>query len=294
MRSLGITMVEATVEPDAASASRQEDIARGELGETAESTQQSLSELRLLIANEVCLDCPTDDKFLLKFLRAAKHRVQEAFERIQKYFSARQRWPELFDDLSPSTVNYETVVAQNRLVMVSKKSDPEGRTVALIKMGSWNSGICPLTEFMRACIVLAEWCLLNEEAQLHGIVGVIDLKGLQLSHMVHYTPSVVRMAAHISQDCIPARLKAFYVINHPYLFNVLFAAVKPFLKLKIVQRVHLIGNNLEKMHDILPADVIPNEFGGTLENFDCVSQEEDLSSSTGYFESMCRFGYKNH
>ncbi|XP_077559974.1 alpha-tocopherol transfer protein-like isoform X2 [Haemaphysalis longicornis] len=249
-------MVEAIVEPDAASASRQEDIARGELGETAESTQQSLSELRLLIANEVCLDCPTDDKFLLKFLRAAKHRVQEAFERIQKYFSARQRWPELFDDLSPSTVNYETVVAQNRLVMVSKKSDPEGRTVALIKMGSWNSGICPLTEFMRACIVLAEWCLLNEEAQLHGIVGVIDLKGLQLSHMVHYTPSVVRMAAHISQ-------------------------------------VHLIGNNLEKMHDILPADVIPNEFGGTLENFDCVSQEEDLSSSTGYFESMCRFGYKN-
>lgn len=287
-------MVAETVEPvKVSSVSYEEDMATGETEETVESMQRSLSELRLLVENEVSLDCPTDDKFLLKFLRAAKYRVKEAFERILRYFSARQRWPELFDDLSPSTVNYGTVVTQNRLVMVSKQRDPQGRTVALIKMGSWNSGICPLTDFMRACIVLAEWSLLNEEAQLRGVVGVIDLKGLQLSHMAHYTPFVVKMAAHIGQDCIPARLKAFYVINHPYLFNVLFAAVKPFLKLKIVQRVHFMGHDLQKMHGILPPDVIPAEFGGTFENFDCVGQEEDLGSSKGYFESMCRSGYKN-
>lgn len=286
-------MIEATVEPVmVSSTSCQGNSAPGELRETVEATQRSLSELRLLLANEVTLDCPTDDKFLLKFLRAAKYRVDDAFQRIQKYFRARQRWPEVFSDLSPSTVNYETVVAQHRLVIVSKQVDPKGRIVGLTRMGSWNSAICPLTEFFRACIVLAEWSLLNEEAQVRGVVGVIDLKGLELSHIAHYTPSVIRMAAHIGQHCIPARVKAFYVINHSSLFNVLFATLKPFLKPKIVQRVHLLGHDLHKMHGVLPPEVIPVEFGGTFENFDCVRQEKELCSSNGYFESMCRYGYK--
>ncbi|KAH9374176.1 hypothetical protein HPB48_002359 [Haemaphysalis longicornis] len=440
--------MEATVEKVmVSSTSCQENSAPGELRETAEATQRSLSELRLLLANEVTLDCPTDDKFLLKFLRAASI-VRRTHSREYRSISAQGRdGRKVFSDLSPSTVNYETVVAQHRLVIVSKQVDPKGRIVGLTRMGSWNSAICPLTEFFRACIVLAEWSLLNEEAQLRGVVGVIDLKGLELSHiatlhtqrvrmaahigqvtthssdarldcpvddeflvkflrgrkyqvekafktiqkyfrvrktsvdlfkdllptavplrailvdnrlmmlskgrdclgrpvalikmgswhrsicslddlyraalimaewalldeetqirgvvgvcdlkglrahhLAHFTPLSLKKIAHIVQDCYPARVKAIYVINNPPLCELLYAAVKPFLKSKIVQRISFIGHDLKKLHGILPPDVIPVESGGTHEEFDCYSQEKDVRAAQDYFEYIARYGFRD-
>lgn len=267
-------------------------VARTELGETPEVKERCLALLRELIAGDEQLHCPADDSFLVKFLRARKYCVEKTFQIIRNYFRLRQRPDGLSADLSPYTVPYHKVIVENRLILVSKLRDPQGRAVAMLKLGAWNSSICSVTELVRAVLVLAEWTLQNEEFQIRGVVCVADLKGLQLSHMAHFTPLLLKKVAHITQDCCPARIKAVYVINNPSLCELLYAMLKPFLKSKLAQRFHFMGYDLNKLHGILPPDCIPAEFGGTHEDFDYKSQESDVKSTNDYFERVSRWGYR--
>ncbi|XP_070391612.1 alpha-tocopherol transfer protein-like [Dermacentor albipictus] len=267
-------------------------VAKVELGETAEVKVRCLSRLRELIAGDKPLLCPTDDKFLVKFLRARKYSEEAAFKNIQKYFRVKQTSGDFFKNLSPYTVPLGAVLPDHRLMMVSKRKDPEGRRVAVIKLGSWNTGVCSVTDLMRSALVMAEWALLDEETQVRGVVCVFDLKNLRIMHMAHFTPGFVKKTAHIMQDCYPVRIKAIYVINNPPAYEIVFAAVKPFLKSKLLQRIYFMGGDLQKLHGVLPADVIPVEYGGTHEDFDYYRLEKDVKSSNSYFEHISRFGYR--
>ncbi|XP_077557940.1 alpha-tocopherol transfer protein-like [Haemaphysalis longicornis] len=123
----------------------------------------------------------------------------ETFKMIRSYFLARQRLQDYFSDLSPHTVLYRKIFVENRLILVSKLRDPKGRAVVVLKFGSWNSGICSLTDLVRAVFVTAEWVLLDEETQIRGVVGVVDLSGLHVSHLMHFSPIFIMKMAHVLQ-----------------------------------------------------------------------------------------------
>ncbi|KAK8772876.1 hypothetical protein V5799_012591 [Amblyomma americanum] len=176
-----------------------EHVARTELGETAETKEKCLSELRELIKADSSLDWPTDEKFLVKYLRVRKYNVKLAFEAINKYFRVRKNSPEFFKNLTPSNACYETAILENHLVMISKQRDPHGRAVAMMKLGAWNTDICSITDLIRAALVMAEWTLLDEETQIRGVAGVFDLKGLTLHHLAYLTPFLLRKLAYIVQ-----------------------------------------------------------------------------------------------
>nr|XP_054932387.1 retinaldehyde-binding protein 1-like [Dermacentor andersoni] len=112
-----------------------EDVARRELGETPEVKQTALDDLRKLISGEPSLCCPTDDAFLVKFLRARKYDAHSAFTNVKKYFRVRTDHPELFKELTPSSILFDVVCRTNRLLTVSRHKDPLGRVVVLIKIG---------------------------------------------------------------------------------------------------------------------------------------------------------------
>lgn len=268
-------------------------VAKTELGETPEVKERSLALLRQLIAGDECLDCPADDDFLVKYLRCRKYRVEDAFKVIGNYFRVKQRLPDVFTNLSPCGIPYREIIVENRLIMISKLRDPHGRAVAMMKLGAWNTGICSLTDLLRAALVMAEWTLENKETQIRGVVGVFDLKGFRISHLAHFTPLFLKRLAHIVEDCYPSRLKAVYVLNNPYICELLYAMVKPLLKSKLAQRFHFAGRDLSKLHGILPSECIPAEFGGTNEDFDYCSQERDVKSTEDYFQRVSRWGYRN-
>lgn len=266
-------------------------VARTELGETPEVKERSLALLRQLIAGDKSLDCPADDAFLVKYLRCRKYRVEETFEVIRNYFRVRKRLPDVFINLSPHNIPYHKIIVQNRLIQIAKQRDPQGRAVAMMKLGAWNTGICSITDLLRAALVMAEWTLENEETQIRGVVGVFDLKGFNISHLAHFTPFFIKKLAHIVEDCYPSRLKAVHVLNNPYFYELLYAMIKPFMKSKLAQRFHFTGRDLSKLHGILPPECIPAEFGGTNEEFDYCSQERDVKSTEDYYQRVSRWGY---
>ncbi|KAL1430474.1 hypothetical protein MTO96_014918 [Rhipicephalus appendiculatus] len=209
-----------------------------------EKISESLQHLKELIDGDESLDCPKDDRFLLKFLRARKYKADAAFK---------------------------TQCLQNEM--------PWDELVLLVKTGAWDASICTLDEFTRACLILAECLLLDEEVQKRGIACVFDYKGLGLHHLTQFTPFAVQRLVHVVQDCYPLRVKAVYVVNSPPLFDMLFTLAKTFLKSKLIQRVQFFGTDLGKLHDVVPDDVIPEEAGGTYESYDYDKLEKGSAES---------------
>ncbi|KAM7292878.1 alpha-tocopherol transfer protein-like [Ixodes scapularis] len=267
-------------------------VAYEELGETPQLKRDTVMELRKLINAEPDLKCPSDDAFLVKFLRARKYRVEEAFCTIRKYFRVRQVHRNIFDDLRPSQIMFNAVFHQNKLVTILDERDHLGRLVAILKLGAWKPHMCPLDELFRAGVLVGEYILLSETTQVAGVVAVVDLEGLNFELFRHYTPSVVRKLIELAQECYPIRIKGVYITNNPPIFELIYSVAKLFLKPKLVDRTHFIGRDYQKLHALIPRERLPEEYDGTRGKVDYHSLEKSLRKIEDFYLQIARYGYR--
>jgi hypothetical protein len=66
---------------------------------------------------------------------------------------------------------------------------------------------------------------------------ILDMDGLSLGQIVHFTPMFAAMVLEWLQDCVPVRVKGIYVTNNSYIFNIVFKIFKPFIHAKLRERV---------------------------------------------------------
>ncbi|CAN8003233.1 unnamed protein product [Ixodes pacificus] len=98
------------------------------------------------------------------------------------------------------------------------------------------------------------------------------------------------------------RLKAIYIVNNPPIFEVIYSIAKLFLKQKLVDRIyvlimrllpiHFIGRDYEKLHELIPRERLPEEYGGTLNNYDYDAFERGLRSMEVFFVELGEYGYR--
>ncbi|KAL1485032.1 hypothetical protein MTO96_032221 [Rhipicephalus appendiculatus] len=110
-------------------------LAKKELGETEEVKKESLIELKKLLDENSHLQIPRDDYILLMFLRARKFNVPGTLRTIRRYLRARRDIPEYFDNLTPSSIPYQAVFNEYKLIMYAKERDSQGRAVAYVNFG---------------------------------------------------------------------------------------------------------------------------------------------------------------
>lgn len=265
--------------------------ARKEFGETPELIKDSLNKFRQLLQEEKDLRLPPD-YVLLTFLRGRKYRVDEALKTLKNYFRALNSLPEYFENFSPSAIDFQKVMREHKLLMLSKDRDPQGRPVGMIRYGAWDISKCSLNELVRCGCLVLECLLLEDETQIRGFVCVDDFEGLGVHHLIELTPRFIRLLIALVQDTFPLRLKAFYIVNTPTVFHGIFNLfVKPFLSEKLKKRVHLLKGGLSELCGVIPSDLIPEKYGGTLEQFDFDRMERYLLDKSRHFEIIRQCGY---
>lgn len=59
------------------------------------------------------------------------------------------------------------------------------------------------------------------------------------------------MMINYVQGCLPAKVKAIYVVNQPWYMSALWALVRPFLKEKMRLRMHVLGTGVDLLKVLL-------------------------------------------
>lgn len=64
------------------------------------------------------------------------------------------------------------------------------------------------------------------------------------------------------QEAYPVKLKEVHIINVSPLIDTVINWVKPFLKEKIRNRIHVHPDGLESLYKFVPREILPAEYGG--------------------------------
>lgn len=187
-------------------------------------------------AAETDLKCPLDNEaWLIRFLRPCKYYPESALNLVKHYYSFKVKHANIYDNLKPS--REKNIFDQNILTVLPTR-DQHGRRMLIIELGKkWKHQKCSLDEVFKGCVLYLEAAILEPSTQIAGVVVVFDMDGLTLQQTWQFTPPFAKKIVDLIQDSVPLRIKNLHVINQPYVFNMVFALFKPFLREKLKSRV---------------------------------------------------------
>lgn len=91
---------------------------------------------------------------------------------------------------------------------------------------------------------------LEKTTQVNGVVVIMDFEGLSLKQVKGMgTTSTSRLLTFI-QDAMPIRLKEVHFVKQPFIFNMVWALIKPFVKEKLKKRVNDVFGSDKVVHSL--------------------------------------------
>jgi len=235
-----------------------------------------------------------DDIFLLRFLRTRKFDLDSSIELLKNYYEMKR----INEDISG--INFATIqpLFAKRISIVLKERDSEGRKILYLRAGMWDANEFSYGELMMAAFYMMEEITRSEETQKNGVIAILDNGGMgwkQTAKIVHHLPfKKIGKLVPFFQGSFPARFKAIHVINAPYVFDMVYAAVKVFLKDKLRKRIIVHGDNIASLHKYVKPEILPRSLGGvlTIENAEDTQLMTDMLNREEYYKNMTKYGFR--
>ncbi|XP_063239745.1 alpha-tocopherol transfer protein-like isoform X2 [Bacillus rossius redtenbacheri] len=238
--------------------------AREELRETPDLARESVQALRDLLQEDERLKVPLDnDAWLIRFLRPCKFYPESAYDLIKRYYQFKVKHHEVYKNLKPST---QKKVFEHNIISVLPKRDQFGRRILVLELGKkWKHNKVSLDEVFKGAVLFLEAAMIEPESQICGAVVIFDMDGLSLQQVWQFTPPFAKRIVDWLQDAVPLRIKNIHVVNQPYIFNMVFALFKPFLREKLRNRIIFHVSDRDSLHSHLSPKCLPSCYGDTLE-----------------------------
>lgn len=262
-------------------------IAEEELGETDSRREEALAELTQLLEEEPELYPRKDVDFLVRFIRVRKYNVEAAQKTLRNYYKNRAACPSIYKDFLPSSIK----APARSLFMVLPERDLHGRLVILATMGVWMPSTLPYHELQQASIMCFEHVAADPSSQTAGVSMVVDYNEFTPDKVFYCRVGLMRRAVEYLQDCLPVRLKGLHIVRQSYAFDILFALIRPFMKKKLVDRIHFHGMNFEKLHEEVPPSILPEEYGGVGPALDFEAFWKRMEKEEPAYVENNRYGY---
>ncbi|XP_076291535.1 alpha-tocopherol transfer protein-like isoform X3 [Lasioglossum baleicum] len=241
-----------------------EEVARKELRESPEVQKEAIAKLRELLKAETDLKVPLDnDPWMIRFLRPTKYYPESALKLVKNYYAFKVKHENVYKGLKPSK---EKNIFEHNILTVLPNRDQHGRRVLIIELGKkWKHNKCSLDEVYKGCVLYLEAAILEPSTQIAGAVVIFDMDGLTLQQTWQFNPPFAKRILDWLQEAVPLRVKNIHIINQPYVFNMVFALFKPFLREKLKNRIIFHGTDRKSLHQYLSPKCLPDCYGGSLQ-----------------------------
>ncbi|XP_050453208.1 alpha-tocopherol transfer protein-like isoform X2 [Cataglyphis hispanica] len=270
-----------------------QEVAKKELRESPEVQKEAIARFKELLKAETNLKCPLDNEaWLIRFLRPCKYYPESALKLVKHYYSFKMKHANIYENLKAS--REKNIFDQNILTVLPIR-DQHGRRMLIIELGKkWKHQKCSLDEVFKGCVLYLETAILEPSTQIAGTIVIFDMDGLTLQQAWQFTPPFAKKIVDLIQDAVPLRIKNLHVINQPYVFNMVFALFKPFLREKLKSRIIFHGTDRKSLHQYISPKCLPAHYGGTMEVplIDGPTWYELLVQCDKEYEAINSYGYK--
>ncbi|EAL41409.3 clavesin-1-like isoform X1 [Anopheles arabiensis] len=248
------------------------EIARRELRETPEMRAQAVEELRALLREAKDMHFSEEEAFLLIFLRPCHFYAESALKMMRRIAEFKKTNHPLLHALKPEEEKLAFV--EHNVVNVLTNRDQKGRRVLLVNCGAaWDPKAVSSEQLFRVFFLIHLVAQLEPATQINGVVVVLDFDGLSLKQVKALSPSFSKRLITFIQDAMPLRLKEVHILKQPYIFNMVWALFKPFIREKLKSRIFFHGNDLSKFHQYISVDRLPADYGGNLPAIDYTGKD---------------------
>lgn len=129
------------------------------------------------------------------------------------------------------------------------KSKPDGPLILVIRPGSYDPDKYHIEEIIRVFMLINDLLLVeNDNLTVVGSLSIIDLKNVNLGHLLQMQPSTIKKMTMLSQEGSAIRQRGIHYINSPPRFDQVFNIFVSFMNEKMKKRVK---QNLQKFWSIL-------------------------------------------
>ncbi|XP_076634456.1 alpha-tocopherol transfer protein isoform X1 [Colletes latitarsis] len=263
--------------------------ARRELGETEEVKCQTIQELRDMIYERgECLPHRTDDAFLVRFLRVRNFNVNRAHRLIVNYYNFKEEHPEIHHNVNPMDMKH---IGDDDVMTVPANRTQCGRRMMIYRLGNWDPRKYSVEEIFKATVIILELGVLEPTAQILGGVAIFDLEGITMAHAWTITHQVASMVIALMVSAFPMKTHAIHILHQSWVFDVMFAVFKPFLDVRMQNKIFFHGSNMDSLHQHISPTHLPKKYGGTREELPYYKWIDNLSKAPKIVKEMKELGY---
>lgn len=202
---------------------------------------------------------------ILRFLRARDFDVDKSWSMLEASvsFNARVK-PET---LSPE-LNFPNMASQKfaRFCGVSKCGYP----ILHIELALWRpSELYSVDECIRCLAWVFERLLQTLGPNMERFVMLFDEAGFGYEHAKPFSMKCIHQFIMMLQDQYPERLAAAFLINAPYVFQVAWKVMRPWIDPVTATKIHFTSGDAQKelLLHYIDADVLEQDFGGKHERY---------------------------
>ncbi|GFR15301.1 alpha-tocopherol transfer protein-like, partial [Trichonephila clavata] len=240
-----------------------------------EVRRTALELFRKRILDDEKLKLPTDDAYLIQFLRARKYDVDKAMELIRNYFYLITSHPEFYDKLDKEKM-YK--FARPDFINILPFRHKDGCLLVNVKIKHWDpEEVSVQVLFCTAAAII--FSLENFPAnQICGVRVIYDCENHSLKQISYIVPRYLSLLAKALRNSLPIRFKSIHVVNEPNTVRYTWKLFRPLLSEKIKNRIFFHGDNKEELHKYIPKELLPQEYGGdctSYNNRDCITKGID-------------------
>lgn len=113
----------------------------------------------------------------------------------------------------------------------------------------------------------ARYAMRDESGQLaDSDILVLDLKEYTFKHFLNVVRNIKMVFLYFKyiQESVPVATLSAHVLNPSWVTHKFMALIKPILRKEVADSFRFHAQGLESLHEVVPKEVLPSEYGGDL------------------------------
>lgn len=205
----------------------------------------------------------TDNRFLLRFLRARKFDHDRALQLYINYYKYRHKYSSMLGDKKHDSEELRHIADSGVFAVLPVPLKNGSRAVCLCP-SRWDMATMDPFHCGKLFYLILDKLMEDEEAQVHGISFLNNAENSSIQKLYRFLRSEVWKPGVELQDAFPARFKGVHFINQPWYVSLVMGVVRPLLKQKHRDRFHAHGTDMGSFYQHVEPENLFADFGGFL------------------------------